>query len=121
MPTAHSSRPTVALDADGHLADPLTWTPEVAEELGRASGLERLTAAHWKVLSCCREARAREGRTPSLHRLAQVSGVPVERLRELFPVRTEALIARLAGLPKPRLSPVDPASIRNEENQGVLR
>ncbi len=121
MPTSTAAPPAIDLDADGHLADPLTWTPEVAEELGRASGLERLTAAHWKVLSCCREARAREGRTPSLHRLAQVSGVPVERLRELFPIRTEALIARLAGLPKPSLTAAEPPSIRNEENQGVLR
>jgi len=121
MLTATTLPPAIAFDGDGHLADPLAWTPEIAEELGRASGLGRLTAAHWKVLSCCREARAREGRAPSLPRLAQLAGVPVEGLRELFPVRTEALIARLAGLPKPRLSAAETPPIRNEENQGAHR
>ena len=116
MPTSTAAPPAIDLDADGHLADPLTWTPEVAEELGRASGLERLTAAHWKVLSCCREAQAREGRTPPLARLARLAGMPLEALRELFPVRTEALVARLAGLPRPRPFDAARSPISPEEN-----
>lgn len=121
MPRSVVEPPTLVLDAEGRLVDPLAWTPAVAEELARASGLPRLTPAHWKVLSCCREASARDGRAPSLPRLARLAGVSLVELRRLFPIRTGALVARLAGLPAPgpaaAASPPDPS----QENQGAHR
>ena len=91
----------LALDAEGYLVDGLAWTPDVAERLAGDSGLPRLTADHWKVLFCYREANARDRRSPSLASLAQLTGIPIAELRRLFPFRTAELVARLAGLSKP--------------------
>ncbi len=101
MPEPDADLPDLALDAEGYLVDALAWTPEVAERLARASGLPRLTADHWKVLFCYREASARDRRSPSLATLAELTGIPIAELRRLFPFRTAELVARLAGLPKP--------------------
>lgn len=113
--------PHVALDAEGFLVDELAWTPEVAEDLARASGLARLTPGHWKVLFCCREASARDGRAPSLANLSRLAGMAPAELRELFPTRTEALVARIAGLPRPLLSVAGSWNSPIEENKGVVR
>jgi tRNA 2-thiouridine synthesizing protein E len=93
--------PDLALDAEGYLVDALAWTPDVAERLAGDSGLPRLTAEHWKVLFCYREAHARERRSPSVAALAELAGIPIAELRRLFPFRTAELVARLAGLSKP--------------------
>lgn len=101
MPNLDDDRPAFALDDEGYLVDGLAWTPEVAEKLARASGLFRLTADHWKVISCYREAAARHRRPPSLAALTQLAGIPLAELQNLFPFHTAELVARLAGSRKP--------------------
>lgn len=101
MPRLDTDLADLDLDAEGYLRDALAWTPEVAERLARASGLARLTAGHWKVLSCCREASARQRRAPTLAALARLTGITIAELCHLFPFQTAELIARLAGLPRP--------------------
>lgn len=101
MPNPDHDLSDVALDAEGFLVDGLAWTPELAEKLARASGLPRLTADHWKALSCYREAAARHRQPPTLATLSQLTGIPLAELQHLFPFRSAELIARLAGLRKP--------------------
>lgn len=113
--------PHLALDAEGFLVDELAWTPEVAEDLARACGLPRLTSGHWKVLFCCREASARDGRAPSLANLSRLAGISMAELQDLFPMPTAARVARLAGLPRPPAPGADPPHRSLEETKGDHR
>jgi tRNA 2-thiouridine synthesizing protein E len=81
------------------------WTPEMAEEIAREVGIAPLTERHWKVITCCREDAAREGRSPGLRRIAELSGVDSKELYRLFPENPGNLVARIAGLPNPTRRP----------------
>jgi len=113
--------PHAALDAEGFLVDELAWTPALAEELARASGLARLTPGHWKIVICCREASARDGRAPSIATLSRLAGISLAELQNLFPMPTASLVARIAGLPRPLLPAADSWKHPLEENKGVVR
>lgn len=45
---------------EGFLLDAEQWTPEAAEALAEAEGIE-LTDVHWKVITFCREDAAQQG------------------------------------------------------------
>jgi len=94
----------VDVNAEGFLLDSSQWTPEVADEIAREVGIEPLTERHWKVIAFCREDAAREGRSPGLHRIAELSGVDMKELYRLFPKGPGKLAVRIAGLPKPTSS-----------------
>ena len=89
-------------DAEGFLAAPAEWTPELAEALAREAGIA-LTTHHWKVIAFCREDAAKnDGLSPGLRRISQLSGVSMKELYALFPKGPGKLAARIAGLPKPK-------------------
>ena len=92
---------TVTVDDEGYLTDPSQWLPEMADEIAHDAGIDRLTPAHWKVITLCREDAARTGRTPGAQRLSDVGGVDLTDLQTLFPNGPGNLAARIAGLPKP--------------------
>ena len=92
----------VDINEEGYLTDSSQWTPEVAEALARESGLESLTAEHWKVITFCREDAAKEGQPPGLRRISKLSGVGTKDLYKLFPKGPGKLAARISGLPKPK-------------------
>ena len=116
MPRRTLSGRDVEIDESGFLVDALAWTPEIAEELARETGLGGLTPRHWRVVLCCREAAAREGSAPDLCTVSRLAGLPPAELDRLFrrppsgPSRLydsfdsfdpfESLI-RIAGLAKP--------------------
>ena len=75
MPRRTLSGRDVDVDESGFLVDALAWTPEIAEELARESGLARLTPRHWRVVLCCREAAAREGCAPDLCTVSRLAGL----------------------------------------------
>jgi TusE/DsrC/DsvC family sulfur relay protein len=92
----------VRFDAEGFLASPGEWTPELAEALAKQSGVQ-LTPRHWQVLTFCREDAAKNnGLSPGLRRISQLSGVSMKELYALFPKGPGKLAARIAGLPKPK-------------------
>ena len=91
----------VEIDDNGFLVDSLAWTPEVAEEMARASGLGELSPRHWRVVLCCREAVAREGLAPDLEGVAQLAGLSLAELDRLFRPQPFERIAKIAGLPQP--------------------
>jgi len=109
----------VEVDDGGYLVDPLAWTPEVAEALAREAGIDRLTAAHWTVLSAYREALARHGEPPALHGLAVAAGLALGDLHRLFAGRPDELVGKIAGRPHPQPSP-DPSGSFTGGAQGDL-
>lgn len=107
----------VEIDGEGYLVDPLAWTPEVAEVLAHAAGIDRLTAPHWTVLSAYREALARHGAPPALHCLASVAGLAPGDLQRLFAGRPDELVGKIAGRPRPQPSS-DPSGSSTGGDQG---
>jgi len=91
---------TINVNDEGFLLDSTQWTPEVAEDIARETGVN-LGDTHWKVIGFCREDAAREGQSPGVRRIAKLSGVGMKELYELFPKGPGKLAARIAGLPKP--------------------
>ena len=91
----------VSVNDEGFLTDGTQWTPAIAEEIAKETGIG-LNEKAWQVISFCREDAAREGASPGLRRIAKLSGVSMKELYELFPKGPGKLAARIAGLPKPQ-------------------
>ena len=89
------------LDADGYLADPNDWTPEVAELFAQELGIE-LTDRHWQVINYVRQEWEKTGEMPTLRRITKQSGVPTKELYKLFPKGPAGKIAKISGLGKPK-------------------
>lgn len=107
-----------AVDPEGYLRDALAWTPEIAEALARAAGIDRLSAQHWTVLTLFREEVARRGVAPAPHGLAASAGLALADLHRLFAGRPEELVAKIAGQPGPHPSS-DPRGSSTGGAQGV--
>ena len=103
----------VKLDADGHLAEPTTWSEAVAAELAETAGIP-LDPRHWRVIRTLRQFHAATGLAPSMRplvRLLRESGeaelASSVALLTLFPsppgstTSPATLAARIAGLPRP--------------------
>lgn len=45
---------TLALDADGNLANRNDWNEEIAREIAAIEGIPELTAQHWAVINFMR-------------------------------------------------------------------
>jgi dissimilatory sulfite reductase related protein len=92
----------VECDAEGFLVDATQWTPEVAAEVARESGIEELTPRHMQVVRFMRERYLATGSAPSIRTLGKESGVPIKELYDLFPTGPAKLAAKIGGIPKPR-------------------
>lgn len=108
----------VDVDPEGYLRDVLAWTPEIAETLARAAGIDRLGAQHWTVLTIYREEVARNGVAPALPCLASSAGLALADLHRLFAGRPEELVGKIAGQPGPHPSS-DPEGSSTGGAQGV--
>jgi tRNA 2-thiouridine synthesizing protein E len=92
----------VDLDPEGFCRDPQQWTPEMALEIARANGIEKLTDRHWQVMNFMRSTYLETGSAPTIRTLGKASGVPIKELYQLFPKGPAKLAAKIAGIPKPR-------------------
>ncbi len=92
---------SLALDADGGLADPGQWDREVAQVLAAQAGVT-LTDAHWSVLDFVRKEGEDSGAAPGIRRIVAETGISQKELYGLFPGGPAILAARLAGLEKPK-------------------
>ncbi|MEZ4224848.1 MAG: TusE/DsrC/DsvC family sulfur relay protein [Polyangiaceae bacterium] len=90
----------IPVNGEGFLEDPKDWTPDVAQELAKGSGIQ-LTERHWDVLRFCRSDWESTGQAPGLRRITKVGGIPTKELYALFPGGPGKLSAKLAGLHKP--------------------
>ena len=102
METAILGGKTLALDADGNLANRSDWNEEVAREIAAVEGIPELTERHWAVIHFMRAVFEKEGDSPSIRRLTKESGVDTKALYQLFPKGPAKKAARIAGLPKPK-------------------
>ena len=92
----------VYFDDEGFFWEPGDWSPEAATELARESGIERLDATQWRVISFLREYYAHNGRAPMNRQLRDGTGLSLVELERLFPDGIRNGARRLAGLPNPR-------------------
>ena len=102
MTTMEIAGVAVECDAEGFLVDSTQWTPEVAAEIARESGIVELTPRHMQVVRFMRERYLATGSAPSIRTLGKESGVPIKELYDLFPTGPAKLAAKIGGIPKPR-------------------
>jgi TusE/DsrC/DsvC family sulfur relay protein len=102
MPTLDHHGVSVPVDDDGFLLNGIQWTPDLAECLARTTGIARLTDRHWQIIALFREDAARRGNPPGVGRLSRLSGLEQVEIVDLFPGDSALMIARIAGLPRPR-------------------
>ncbi len=88
-------------DAEGYLSNRDDWSEELANELAQSVGIE-LTEEHWKVLNTARAIEAESGSSPGLRKISKRSETPIKSIYKLFPEGPAKLIAKIAGIPKPK-------------------
>ena len=98
---------TLAIDDRGYLQDWRQWSPEVAEVMARADGLE-LQEDHWAVLKIFREYYEQFEIEPPMRalvkRVSELLGNEKGNSRflyRLFPDGPGTQACRYAGLPRP--------------------
>ncbi len=101
MPTKTLAGKTVEVDAEGFLLNPDDWNESIAEELAREEGIQ-LTDAHWKVIRFMRQDFKERGQIPTIRRMKNAGGIPVQQLYQLFPDGPAKRAAKIAGLGKPQ-------------------
>ena len=102
METVILAGKTLALDADGNLANHNDWNEEIGREIAAIEGILELTPQHWAVIKFMRAVFEKEGDAPSIRRLTKESGVDTKTLYQLFPKGPAKRATRIAGLPKPK-------------------
>jgi len=91
----------VQTDAEGYLANKDDWSEELAAELAEELGIE-LSDDHWKVLNAARAIEIESGSSPGLRKVSKRSETPIKAIYKLFPDGPAKLIAKIAGIPKPK-------------------
>jgi len=91
----------VLVDSEGYLTDTNQWTTEVGEAIAVSLSVS-LTSVHWEVVHFAREDFAGNGKSPGLRRIAANTSVTIKELYALFPKGPGKLVARIAGVPKPK-------------------
>ena len=89
------------IDAEGYLANRDDWSEELAKELAAKMGIE-LGDEHWKVVNTARAIEAESGSSPGLRKISKRSETPIKSIYKLFPDGPAKLIAKIAGIPKPK-------------------
>ncbi len=91
--------PVPAFDEDGFLADPATWTPELARQIARLDGVPYLTDRHWLVIELVRARAARVGAAPAMRSVCRAAHSSKEEIYRLF--GGCLAVWRIAGLANP--------------------
>ena len=92
---------TVQTDAEGYLANRDDWSKELAHEYATQMGIE-LTDEHWKVINTARAIEAESSSSPGLRKISKRSETPIKAIYKLFPDGPAKLVAKIAGIPKPK-------------------
>jgi tRNA 2-thiouridine synthesizing protein E len=88
------------LDEEGFLAQPETWTREVACALAHGEVGEDLTEEHWRVIEYLRHYYLQFNMVPPDRMVARGSTCDMERINELFPSGIVPGACRIAGIPR---------------------
>jgi tRNA 2-thiouridine synthesizing protein E len=95
------SREALEFDAQGYLANRDDWSEELAKELAAKMGVE-LQDEHWRVLETARAIQGESGSSPGLLEISKRSETPIKSIYKLFPDGPAKLIAKIAGIPRPK-------------------
>ena len=93
---------TVDVDDEGFLLRPGDWSPALAPSIAAEVGIAALTDRHWSVIDFARKDTIEKGQSPGPRRIVANTGVSMKELYELFPKGPGKLVARVAGVPKPK-------------------
>jgi len=100
--------PNIKLDKEGYLLNLTDWNEEIAQHLASEEGLA-LTEAHWEIIYLLRDFYHEFEISPAMRPLvkAVTKKLGADKgksmyLMVLFPGSPAKLIAKLAGLPKPK-------------------
>ena len=93
---------SLGVDVDGNLVNLEEWNENIACEIAKMEGIEKLTEKHWKVINYMRRVYAGTGEAPSIRKVTKESGVDTKELYALFPKGPAKKAAKIAGLPKPK-------------------
>jgi tRNA 2-thiouridine synthesizing protein E len=98
---------TIELDADGFLANPDDWSPQVAEYFSAADDI-LLTDEHWQVIRFVRDYYRIFNISPMpkvivirLNRQLGSERYSIKVLYSLFPEKPARRICKYAGIPQP--------------------
>lgn len=91
----------VERDAEGYLENKSDWSEELANELASELGVE-LSDEHWRVLNAARALENESGSSPGLRKISKRSETPIKAIYKLFPDGPAKLVAKIAGIPKPK-------------------
>lgn len=91
----------VQTDAEGYLANKDDWSEDLATELATELGVT-LSDEHWKVINAARAIEAESGSSPGLRKISKRSETPIKAIYKLFPDGPAKLVAKIAGIPKPK-------------------
>jgi tRNA 2-thiouridine synthesizing protein E len=78
------------------------WSRDWAAAQAAQLGVGPLGEVHWKLIEFARAEYQERGGSPNVRRISQGSGVSVKELYGAFPQSPGVVIARLAGIPKPK-------------------
>ncbi len=90
----------VAFSADGHLADPAAWSPDLAAKIAAIQSVA-LDEPRWAVIRFARAEFEKTGASPNIRRLTQGTELATKDLYALFPKAPARTVAKIAGIPKP--------------------
>lgn len=107
MKSYHVAGRDIAADKEGYLRNLTDWSPEVAEAIAGAEGVE-LTPAHWEVLELLRDFYRQFEISPAMRPLVKYLEMHLGKekarsiyLLQLFPGSPAKLASKIAGLPRP--------------------
>lgn len=92
----------ILFDEEGFFWHPGDWSENAAVVLARESGLDEVTAEHWKVINYLRDFYFANGRAPLNRQLTAGTGKSMLAIEALFPGGIKQGARRLAGLPNPK-------------------
>jgi TusE/DsrC/DsvC family sulfur relay protein len=101
MATREIAGKTVQVNEEGFMTVPSEWTKEIGVEIAKEEGIAELTPAHWQVIDFCRQDGQTNGKSPTLRRITNQTGVTTKDLFALFPKGPAKKVARISGLGKP--------------------
>ena len=101
MPTFEVHGKCYAVDEDGFLEEPTTWSQDVAKDFACSEAINELTEEHWKVINYIRNYYLQFGIAPMIRKLCKETGFKLNEIYKLFPSGPAKGACKLAGLPKP--------------------
>ncbi|AHI22628.1 TusE/DsrC/DsvC family sulfur relay protein [Corynebacterium vitaeruminis] len=101
MPTNTFLGRPITVNEEGFLTVASEWDAELAVELARIAGIEKLSEEQWKLVRFVRQDFLDQGAAPTLRRMSKVGGFNIPRIFELFPGKPAKKLAYIAGATKP--------------------